>query len=150
MAHTLGENGTFATLAAGTFISGQNAGGTAAGALPLSMFEYYLVAFFGTLANNGTINVYACTNSGGSSPNVWATLNVGSGNGAGAAITMKSDNVNSLQGGTLQSGTQFTHFAAAGTVETGGTWRGALVAIGHWARSAPTTHGLVSLGSALF
>jgi len=148
--HTLVENGTFATLASGTFIDGQNAGGTAGGRLPGGMFEYYLFAFFGTLANNGTINVYGCTNSGGSSPNVVKTLNVGSADGAGAAIMVKSDTLNSLQGGTLQSGTQFTHFAAAGTVEAGGTWRGALVAIGQWARSAPTTHGFGSLGSSLF
>lgn len=146
--HTLGENALFTTVGAGTFISAQNAGGTAGGVVAAGAYEQHLVAFFGTLANNGTINVYACTNSGGSSPNVLATLNVGSATGAGAAIMIKSDVVNGVQGGT--SGTAFTHLAAAGTVETGGTWRGALVIISTQPRSAPTSSGLAAIGSLLF
>jgi len=147
MAHTLLENALFTPLVMGTLING-NAGGTAAGVVAAGAYEYHLIAWLGTLANNGTINVYGCTNSAGSSPNVLATLNVGSANGAGAAIMVKSDTLNGLQGGT--SGTAFTHIAAAGTVESGGTWRGALVIISHQARSAPTSHGFASVGSALF
>jgi hypothetical protein len=148
MPHTLAENALFTPVAMGTFING-NFGGTTS-TVAAGAYEYHLCAFFGTLANNGTINVYGCTNSAGSSPNVLSTLNVGSANGAGAAIMVKSDVLNSLQGGTLQAGTQFTHLAMAGTVESGGTWRGAFVIISHQARSKPTTNGLAALGSALF
>ena len=141
--HNLGENAEFTTLASGTFIDGQNAGGTAAGVVSAGAYEYHLVAFFGTLANNGTINVYACTNSGGSSPAVLKTLNCGSANGDGAAIDVRSNTLTSL-------GTQYTHLAAAGTVETGGTWRGALVIVSYWPHSAPTTNGLAYYGSSLY
>ena len=61
---------------------------------------------------------------------------------------IKSDTLSSVQGGT--SGTAFTHLAAAGTVESGGTWRGALMIISHQPRQAPTSNGLASLGSVLF
>lgn len=141
--HNLGENAVFTTLASGTFIDGQNAGGTAAGVVSAGAYEYNLVAFLGTIANHGTINVYACTNSGGSSPAVLKTLNVGSGNGGGAAIDVRSNTLTSL-------GTQYTHIAAAGTVEAGGTWRGALTIISYWPHSAPTTNNLVAYGSSLY
>lgn len=143
--HNLGENALFTTLASGTFIDGQGAGGTAAGVVSAGAYEYHLVLFSGTLANNGTINVYGCTNSGGSSPVVLKTLNVGSANGAGAAIDVRS---NTLTG--LSVGTVFTHLAAAGTVETGGTWRGALQIISYWPKTAPTSNGLAAYGSSLY
>lgn len=138
----LGENELFTTLASGTFISA-NFGGTAAGVVSAGAYNYHLVAFFGTLANNGTINVYACQNSGGSGPSVLATLNVGSANGAGAAVMVKSDTISGL-------GSLYTHLAAAGTVEAGGTWRGALAIISTQPRNAPTSNGLAALGSILY
>lgn len=143
--HNLGENALFTTLASGTFTDGQNAGGTAAGVVSASLYEYHLVLFAGTLANNGTINVYGCTNSGGSSPNVLKTLNVGSGNGGGAAIDVRSTTLTGLSAGTT-----FTHLAAAGTVESGGTWRGALQIISYWPKTAPTSNNLVAYGSSLY
>jgi hypothetical protein len=149
--HNLGENALFTTLAGGTFING-NFGGTAGGVVNAGLYEQHLVAFFGTLGNTGTINVYGCTNSAGSSPNVLSTLVVGSAAGTGglggAAIMVKSDVLTSLQGGT--SGTAFTHLSAAGTVDASGTWRGALVIISHQSRTAPGTSGLSALGSALY
>jgi len=146
--HTLIENAQFTTLAAGTFI-GASFGGTAGGVVSAGLYEQHAVVFLGTLANNGTINVYACTNSAGSSPNVIATLNVGSANGAGAAVMLNSAVINSVQGGT--SGTAFTHIAAAGTVESGGTWRGALAIISTQPRGfAGSAAGLASVGSALY
>lgn len=140
--HNLGENAVFTTLASGTFING-NFGGTLGGVISAGAYEYNLFAFFGTMANNGTINVYGCTNSGGSSPAVLKTLNVGSADGAGAAIDVKSNTLAAL-------GTQYTHLAAAGTVESGGTWRGALVAVSYWPHSAPTTNNLAAYGSSLY
>jgi hypothetical protein len=150
--HNIGENALFTTVAAGTFINAQNAGGTAGGVVNAGLYEQHLVAFLGTLGNTGTINVYGCTNSAGSSPNLLASLTVGSAafnNGhGGAGIMVKSDVLNSLQGGT--SGTAFTHLAAAGTVDTGGTWRGALVIISTQPRTGGTTGGLSAIGSALY
>lgn len=137
--HNLGENALFTTLASGTFING-NFGGTVAGVVAAGVAEYHLVAFFGTLANNGTINAYAC-NAGGSSPAVIATLNVGSANGAGAGISVKSDVIGGLGS---------THLAASGTVESGGTWRGALVIISSTQRSAGSAQGFAAIGSALY
>jgi hypothetical protein len=139
--HNIGENALFTTLASGTFINTSAVGGTIAGVVPAGQHEQHLVAFFGTLANNGTINVYACSNSGGSSPAVVATLNVGSANGAGAAVMVKSDVIGGLGS---------THLAACGTVESGGTWRGALVVISHQSRSAGSAQGLAAIGSALY
>lgn len=158
MAYTLGENVSILTLAAGTVNSGGgagSAGGTIMGVVPAGLYQQHLVVFLGTFANNGTINVYGCTNSGGSNPTVLSTLNIGSGNatyGMGwAGIMVNSDALNGLQGGTLQSGTQFTHLAAAGTVESGGTWRGALAIISTQPRNSPPgTSNAVALGSALF
>lgn len=137
--HNIGESALFTTLASGTFING-NFGGTAAGVVAAGQHEQHLVVFFGTLANHGTINAYACL-AGGSSPGVVATLNVGSANGAGAAVMVKSDVI-----GAHGS----THLAAAGTVEAGGTWRGALVIISHQSRSAGSAQGLAAIGSALY
>ena len=157
MAHNLGENVSILTLAAGTVNSGGgagSAGGTIMGVVSAGLYEQHLVAYFGTFANHGTINVYGCTNAGGSSPVVLQTLNVGSANapvGMGwAGIMVKSDTLNGLQGGTLQSGTQFTHLSACGTCESGGTWRGALVIISTGLRNAPAgTNNAVALGSVL-
>lgn len=147
--HTFPESALFTALASGTFING-NFGGTASGAAPAGQYEYHTIVFLGTLANNGTINAYACTNAAGSSPNVVATLNVGSANGAGALVMVKADALNAVQGGT--SGTSFTHLCAAGTVEAGGTWRGALAIISTAPRSGGSVGGIAAgaLGSALY
>lgn len=150
--HNLGENALFTTVGAGTFISGQNVGGTLVGVVNAGLYEQHLVAFFGTLGNTGTINVYGCTNSGGSSPNVLSTLVVGSAGGTNslgaAGIMVKSDTLTGLQGGTL--GTAFTHLAAAGTVDSGGTWRGALVIISTQPRTGGTAGGFSAIGSSLY
>ena len=53
---------------------------------------------------------------------------------------------------TLTSGvgTQYTHIGAYGTVESGGTWRGALFIISTHARIAPPgTTGLAAYGTYL-
>lgn len=138
------EDARLLTLASGTFING--AFGGTQNAMPMGQFEYCSVVFAGTMANNGTLNVIACTNPGGSSvPTIIRTLNVGSNNQHGIAVDVKSSALNAIS-----PGTQFTHVGALGTVESGGTWRGALFIIGYHARSAvPGTTGLGSYGTYL-
>lgn len=148
MPHNILESTRIQTLAAGTFV-GANFGGTAGGVVSAADYEYHAVAFLGTFANNGTINVYACENSAGSSPRVFATLNVGSGNGQYAGIDVKSDYLGTF----AASGTSYAFLSAAGTVESGGTWRGALTIISQWPRTAGTTPaalGALAYGSALY
>ena len=131
--------------AAGTIINGA-AGGTVNGA-PLGEFEYHHVFYAGTFANNGTLNVYACTSSSGSNPFIISTLKVGSNNSAAIAIDVKSSAMGSLNSG---QGSTYTHLGAYGTVESGGTWRGALGIISSHARTEPPgTTGLASYGTYL-
>ena len=135
---------TFPT-AAGTIINGA-AGGTINGA-PLGEFEYHSVIYAGTFANNGTLNVYACTNSAGSNPAIIVSLPIGSNGSAGIAADVKSSAMGSL---TSALGTPYTHIGAYGTVESGGTWRGALFIISTHARIAPPgTRGLAAYGTYL-
>jgi hypothetical protein len=149
MPHNILENTRITTLAAGTFINTTAVGGTAGGVVSAADYEYHAVYFAGTFANHGTINVYACENSAGSSPRLIASLPVGSGNGQYAGIDVKSD----FLGTFSNSGTNYAFLSAAGTVEAGGTWRGALVIQSQWPRTAgttPTALGAVAYGSALY
>jgi hypothetical protein len=131
--------------AAGTIINGA-AGGTVNGA-PLGEFEYHSVVFAGTFANNGTLNVYACTSAGGSNPFIIRSVPMGSTNSAGIAVDVKSSALGSLNAG---QGSTYTHLGAYATVESSGTWRGALFIISTSARVAPPgTTGLGSYGTYL-
>jgi hypothetical protein len=133
----LGEASRLITFGQGTFINGAT-GGTVNGA-ELGKFEYHSVIFAGTFANNGTINVYAATSASGSNPhhqvagarlddNPWACIDVKS-----SAI----GSLNSAQGST------YTHLGVYGTVESGGTWRGALFILSTSPRQqVPGTTGL--------
>jgi hypothetical protein len=143
MYHTLGENARWMSLSAGTIINGAS-GGTANG-MPVGQFQYVSVAYVGTFANNGTINVYACTNAGGSTPTIIRTLNIGSSDSPAAVVDVNTNGLNKIS-----PGTQFTHLGAYGTVEASGTWRGALFMLGHGARVAPPgTTGLAAYGTYL-
>lgn len=144
--HNIFENTLVTTLAAGTFVGG-NFGGTIGGLVPAGEYEYHGVAFLGTIANTGTINLYMCS-AGGSSPRVVYSQAIGSGNGAGVGIDVKSDALGTFNA----SGTNYNFLTAAGTVDSGGTWRGALVILSQWARTAgttPTALGLTAYGSVL-
>ena len=157
MARNLFESSRITVLstAAGTIINGA-AGGTVNGA-PLGEFEYHSVIYAGTFANNGTLNVYAMTNAAGSNPVIVRSLPVGSNGSAGIAVDVKSSAVGSL---SAELGTQYTHLGAFGTVESGGTWRGALTILSQWPRTAGTSPGAlgavvtstgaVGYGSAIF
>lgn len=139
MPHNLGENSMVNVLSSGTFINQLTIGGTAAGVVDARDHEYHLAAFFGTIANNGTLAVWGCTNSAGSSPQLIQSVLFGSGAGV-PAIEIKSDVLSSLN----QPGSTYTHITASGTVESGGTWRGALAIISTWPKNrggSATTFG---------
>jgi len=131
--------------AAGTVINGA-AGGTVNGA-PLGEFEYVTVFYAGTFCNNGTINVYACTNAAVSNPAIISTLNVGSSNSPWAAIDVKASAMGSI---SAALGTRYTHIGALGTVESSGTWRGGLYMLCTSPRTeVPGTTGLAAYGTYL-
>lgn len=131
--------------AAGTIINGA-AGGTLNGA-ELGKFEYHSVVYAGTFANNGTLNVYAATDASGNNPRLIKSLPVGSSNSAAIAVDVKSSALGSL---SASVGTTYTHLGAYGTVESGGTWRGALFIVSTSARVNPAgTTGLASYGTYL-
>ncbi len=141
--HNLFENARLMNFGAGTFINGAT-GGTANG-MPTGQFQFVSAGFCGTAANNGTINIYACTNAGGSNPTIISTLKIGSADGAGAMIDINANALNEVS-----PGTSFSHLGMYGTIESGGTWRGAFLMIGWGARSAPPgTSGLFAYGSYL-
>lgn len=147
MSRNLGEETkiTVFPTAAGTIINGA-AGGTVNGA-PLGEFEYHGVYYVGTFANNGTLNAYAMTNAAGSNPVIIRSLPVGSNTSAAILIDVKSSAMGSL---SMALGTPYTHLGAYGTVESGGTWRGALFIQSSSARvNPPGTTGLAAYGTYL-
>lgn len=136
--HNLGENSRWVVLDSGTFINQLTIGGTIKGVVFAGDYEYHQAVFVGTIANNGTIAVWGCTNSGGSNPTLIQSMSFGSGVGV-PAIDIKSDVLTSLIAGTV-----CTHIAVSGTVEASGTWRGALALLSTWPRNyggSATTFG---------
>lgn len=143
-AHNLGENSRWTVLSSGTFINQLTVGGTINGVVFAGDYEYHMGIFVGTVGNVGTLNMYGCTNGGGSSPSLIQSLSFGSGSGV-PAIEIKADVLSTL-------GTQYTHLTVAGTVESGGTWRGALAILSTWPRnyggSATTFGSYLAYGTA--
>ena len=136
--HNLGENSMWTVLSSGTFINQLTIGGTIAGVVYAGDHEYHMGVFVGTCSNNGTISMWGCTNSGGSNPTLIETRSFGSGNGV-PAIEIKSDVLSSLIAGTI-----CTHITVSGTVESSGTWRGALAILSTWPKTrggSATTYG---------
>ena len=126
--------------ASGTFINTET-NGTAA-AYPAFNHEYHAAVFVGTIANDGTILVFAADAATPVGTALIGTVNVGSSNGLGV-YEFKSDVLTGI-------GTQYTHWTAQVKVNAGGTWRGGLLLIDHAPRSAGTTpaaNGIASLGT---
>lgn len=144
--HNLGENSRWTVLSSGTFINQLTIGGTANGVVFAGDYEYHMAVFVGTVSNNGTLAVWGCTNSAGSNPVLVQSLSFGSGSGV-PAIEIKADVLSSLA-----AGTQFPYITASGTVESGGTWRGALAILSTWPRnyggSATTFGSYLAYGTA--
>lgn len=137
--HNLGENSRWTVLSSGTFINQLTVGGTANGVVFAGDYEYHMGVFVGTCGNNGTLNMYGCINSAGSSPQLIQSVPFGSGSGV-PAIEIKADVLSTLN----QPGSTYTHITVAGTVESGGTWRGALAILSTWPRNyggSATTFG---------
>lgn len=137
---TIITNAAAANSGAGTIINGA-AGGTVNGA-PLGEFEYHSVIYAGSFANNGTLNVYVTTNAGGSNPAIVRSLPTGSNNNQWIAVDVKSSAVGSISSAL---GTPYTHVSAMATVESGGTWRGAMFILSYNSRNQPP--GTTNLGS---
>ena len=146
MPHNLGENSRWTVLSSGTFINQLTIGGTIAGVVFAGDYEYHMAVFVGTVGNVGTMSVWGCTNSGGSNPTLVQSISFGSGSGV-PAIEIKSDVLSGLA-----AGTQFPYITASGTVESGGTWRGALAILSTWPRnyggSATTFGSYLAYGTA--
>jgi len=145
-AHNLGENSRWTVLSSGTFINQLTIGGTVNGVVFAGDYEYHMGVFVGTIGNVGTLNMYGCTNSGGSNPTLIQSISFGSGSGV-PAIEVKSDVLSGLLTGTI-----CTHLTVAGTVEASGTWRGALAILSTWPRnyggSATTFGSYLAYGTA--
>lgn len=144
--HNLGENSRWTVLSSGTFINQLTIGGTANGVVFAGDYEYHMAVFVGTVGNNGTLAVWGCTNSAGSNPVLVQSMSFGSGSGV-PAIEIKTDVLSSLA-----AGTQFPYITASGTVESSGTWRGALAILSTWPRnyggSATTFGSYLAYGTA--
>ncbi len=144
--HNLGENSRWTVLSSGTFVNQLTIGGTINGVVFAGDYEYHMAVFVGTIGNNGTIAVWGCTNSGGSNPVLVQSVSFGSGSGV-PAIEIKTDVLSSLA-----AGTQFPYITASGTVESSGTWRGALAILSTWPRnyggSATTFGSYLAYGTA--
>ena len=147
MPHNLGENSRWTVLSSGTFINQLTIGGTIAGVVFAGDYEYHMGVFVGTVSNNGTLGMWGCTNSAGSSPQLIQSISFGSGSGV-PAIEIKSDVLSTLN----QPGSTYTHITVSGTVESSGTWRGALAILSTWPRnyggSATTFGSYLAYGTA--
>ena len=144
--HNLGENSRWTVLSSGTFVNQLTIGGTINGVVFAGDYEYHMGVFVGTVGNNGTLAMWGCTNSGGSSPVLIQSISFGSGSGV-PAIEIKTDVLSSLA-----AGTQFPYITVSGTCESSGTWRGALAILSTWPRnyggSATTFGSYLAYGTA--
>ena len=130
MGHTLFENARITALpvAAGTIINA-TAQGTTIGTVSVADYEYHALVYAGTIANTGTVFIYAMGAS--QTSKVLGSVEVGSSNG-NVIYEVKSDAI-------VGQGTLYTHLGANIVVDAGGTWRGGAFWLSHQPRSAGTT-----------
>lgn len=141
--HTLFEQSAITALpnAAGTLIN-TTADGTTVGTVLANTYEYNALIYAGTLANTGTVFVYAL---GGGGTTVMGSIIAGSG-GGNVIYEVKSDALGSF-------GTQYNALGGLIKVDSGGTWRGGAFWLQRWPRSAGTTPsaaGWQAVGTSLF
>lgn len=142
--HTLFESSAITALpnAAGTIIN-TTVDGTTVGTVLANTYEYNALIYAGTLANTGTMFVYAL---GGGGTTVMGSVIVGASGGGNAIYEVKSDALDSF-------GTQYNALGALIKVDSGGTWRGGAFWLQRWPRSAGTTPsaaGWQVVGTSLF
>jgi hypothetical protein len=137
--HTFGENTLVNTVASGTFINA-----TSAGTLTpvfTGNHQYHALVFAGTIANTGTLFAYAATNAAGSNMYVLGSAVFGSSNFGAAIFEVKTDVIGGLgtvNNGTSDNGTYYTHFTGQVKVDSGGTATGALIVVSSQPRTAPS------------
>lgn len=143
MPHTLFESSRIVALpnAAGTIIA-TTVNGTMVGTISAQDYEYHALVYAGTVANTGTMFVYAL--GGGGTTCLGSVI---SGSGVGNVVyEVKSDALVAL-------GTQYNALGALIAVDAGGTWRGGAFWLSRWPRSAGTTPaacGWQTVGTSLF
>lgn len=151
MGHTFYENHKVTPLinAAGTIVN-TTVDGTAQGTISLGDYEYNAFVYAGSIANTGTVFIYALQS--GQTNLLLGSFIAGSISGANLVWELKDDAINgALAGGT--GGTAYSNLGATVKVDTGGTWRGAAMWVQSWPRSAGTTPlamGWGSVGTTLY
>lgn len=142
--HTLFENSAITAIpnTLGTLIN-TTADGTTVGTVLATSYEYNACVYAGTLANTGTVFVYAL---GGGGTTVLGSVISGSG-GGNVIFEVKSDTLVTL-------GTKYNALGALVKVDSGGTWRGGAFWLQRWPRSAgtsdPSAAGWQAVGTSLY
>jgi hypothetical protein len=143
MAHTFFENVRITPLvqAAGTIVNA-TVNGTSLGTISVSDYEYHALVYSGTIANTGTVFLYAI----GATNLVLGSAILGSLDGNSFVWEVKTDAFNAaLAGGT--GGTAYAKLGALISVDTGGTWRGGASWFSHQPRTAGTTPSALGWGA---
>lgn len=136
--HTFGENTLVNVLANGSFVNT-----TTTGTLTpvfVGNHQYHALVFSGTFGNTGTLFAYAASNAAGSNTYLLGSAIFGSTNIGAAIYEVKTDVIGGLgtvQNGTLDNGTYYTHFTGQLKVDAGGTLAGALIVVSSQPRTAP-------------
>lgn len=128
---------------AGTIVN-TTANGTSLGTPSVYDYEYHALTYVGSIANTGTVFVYAI---GASQTNLLlGSYILGSISSNSFIWEIKADAYNAaLAGGT--GGTIYTHLGANIAVDAGGTWRGAAAWYSHQPRTAGTAPLALGWGS---
>lgn len=151
MAQTFFENIRITPLlnTAGTLVN-TTADGTAQGTISLGDYERHALVYTGTIANTGTVFVYAIAS--GQTNLLLGSFVTGSISGNTFIWDVKDDAINSaLAGGT--GGTVYNQLGALVKVDTGGTWRGGAAWFSYQPRTAgtaPLALGYGSVGTTLY
>lgn len=146
MPHTFFENTRVTSIvaAAGTLVN-TTADGTSQGTVAVADYDYHAFVYAGTIANTGTVFLYA--QAAGQTSAVLGSFILGSISGNQFVYEVKSDAFGA------QAGTLYTHLGALVKVDTGGTWRGAAAWYSHQPRTAgtaPLALGWGSVGTVLY
>lgn len=144
--HTFFENTRVTPIVstAGTLVN-TTADGTAAGTVSVADYEYHAFTYVGSIANTGTVFLYAL-GAGATNLNIGSFI-LGSISGNSFVWEVKADAFQSV------AGTAYNTLGALVKVDTGGTWRGAAAWYSHQARSAgtaPLALGWGSVGTTLY
>lgn len=145
MPHNLFESVSITSIpnAAGTIIN-TTADGTTGGTVLANAYEYNALIYAGTLAQTGTMFVYAL---GGGGTTVLGSVIVTATSGGNAIFEVKSDTL-------VNKGTQYNALGALIKVDSGGTWRGGAFWLQRQARTAGTSDasaaGWAYVGTSLY